>query len=122
MDYPKFKTKTGYCHIFSDKIILSRDGVVGEISKMVVGNKLARIKILYTIIAIYFGYISVEASMNSNTFPSIIYGVLAIGILLSLFNGLKYSATPVIDRNSIIKVEFKQGIKIYYSFQVCCYF
>ncbi len=35
-----FKTKTGFCHVFPDKIVLTRDGVVGNISKVLIGNNI----------------------------------------------------------------------------------
>lgn len=42
-----FKTKTGFCHILLDKIVLTRDGVVGNVAKVTVGKSIARILIIY---------------------------------------------------------------------------
>lgn len=39
MDYQTFKTKTGFCHISTNEIQLTRDGVVGNFSKVVSGKK-----------------------------------------------------------------------------------
>jgi hypothetical protein len=41
-----FKTKTGFCHILPDKIVLKRDGVVGNAAKVTVGNNIARILLI----------------------------------------------------------------------------
>jgi len=32
----KFKTKTGFCHILADKLILTRDGIVGNVANVTV--------------------------------------------------------------------------------------
>lgn len=42
-----FKTKTGFCHILPDKIVLSRDGVIGNVAKVTVGNNISRMLLIY---------------------------------------------------------------------------
>ena len=84
-----FKTKTGYCHILTDKIVLSRDGIIGNVSEIVVGNTMAKILIVYAIISVIFIYLGIE----------------------NLKKGGYTVATPVINRNTIKKVVFKKGIK-----------
>jgi len=42
-----FKTKTRYCHILPNKIILTRDGIIGNVAKVTVGNNIYRILIIY---------------------------------------------------------------------------
>jgi len=42
-----FKTKTGFCHILPDKIILTRDGIIGNVAKVTVGNNINRILFIY---------------------------------------------------------------------------
>ena len=51
-----FKTKTGFCHILSDKIILTRDGITGNVAKVVSGNNISRILIIYSAISIFLIY------------------------------------------------------------------
>ena len=54
-----FRTKTGFCHVTADKIILTRDGVIGNIAKVTVGNNISRIPIIYGLVSIgliYFAY------------------------------------------------------------------
>ena len=48
-----FKTKTGFCHILPDKIILTRDGVVGNVAKVTVGNNITRILLFATYVDIF---------------------------------------------------------------------
>jgi hypothetical protein len=35
-----FKTKIGFCHILPDKIILTRDGIIGNVTIVMIGNNL----------------------------------------------------------------------------------
>ena len=42
-----FKTKTGFCHILSDKIILTRDGIIGNVAKVTVENNINRVLLIY---------------------------------------------------------------------------
>ena len=37
-----FKTKTGYCHILPDKIVLTRNNTLGTVTKGIFGNNMAR--------------------------------------------------------------------------------
>jgi len=42
-----FKTKTGYCHILPDRIVLTRDGVIGNVAKMTVGNNITPLGLIF---------------------------------------------------------------------------
>ncbi len=53
MEQNIFRTKTGYCHILADRILLTRDGIAGNIAKLTVGNKISRILIIYGLISIF---------------------------------------------------------------------
>ena len=52
----KFKTKTGYCHVLSDKIVLTRDGVIGNIAEITVGKGITRILLIYSGIVIFSSF------------------------------------------------------------------
>ena len=43
-----FKTKTGFCHILPNKIILTREGIIGNVAKVTVGKNITRILIIYS--------------------------------------------------------------------------
>ena len=106
MEENKFRTKTGYCHILADRILLTRNGVAGNMAKVAVGNKISRILIIYTLISIFLFYYAFEyytegkiASMTFNT----IFGLFLIYNILKSRN---YSAAPIIKRDSIKEVKF----------------
>ena len=50
----KFRTKTGFCHILPEKIILTRDGIIGNVAKVTVGNGIYRILIIYSAFSLLF--------------------------------------------------------------------
>jgi hypothetical protein len=93
-----FKTKTGFCHILPDKIVLTRDGVVGNVAKVTVGNNIARILLIYgaiTVVLFYFGY---EAYNNGQTFQPILFGLIGLYLIYGIVSSLNNSVTPTIDR------------------------
>nr|WKN38289.1 phosphoribosylaminoimidazolesuccinocarboxamide synthase [Tunicatimonas sp. TK19036] len=106
-----FKTKTGFCHILPDKIVLTRDGIVGNISKVTVGNNIARILIIYGTIIIGLFYFAFEAFQNGQTLQSILFGLIGLYLIYGIISSLNNSATPIIDRHKIREVKLKKAIK-----------
>ncbi|MDH5597731.1 MAG: phosphoribosylaminoimidazolesuccinocarboxamide synthase [Cyclobacteriaceae bacterium] len=106
----KFRTKTGYCHVAEDKIILTRDGLVGNVSKVTVGNSISRILIIYGLLAAGLIYFSYDRYVNGNTSMAIFFGLIGIYLIVGIIKSRKNSATPVIDRKDIKKVFYKSGI------------
>ncbi len=105
-----FKTKTGYCHILPDKIVLSRDGVIGNVSSALVGNNINRVLFFYALLVIgnlFAAYMHFKKNEIYSTLFFLIAGLfLLYGILASRNN----SATPIINRTSIKKVKFTKGM------------
>ena len=106
-----FKTKTGFCHILPDKIVLTRDGVVGNAARVTVGNNIARILLIYGAITVGLFYFGFEAYKNGQTLQPILFGLIGLYLIYGIFNSLKNSTTPVIDRQKIKTIRFKQAIK-----------
>ncbi len=105
-----FKTKTGFCHVLPDKIVLTRDGIIGDISKIVVGNNIYRILLIYGVISFIVLYIAYGSFLNGNIILSILCLSLGIYLVYGIISSINNSETPIILRNSIIKVEYKKGI------------
>jgi len=106
-----FKTKTGFCHILPEKIILTRDGIIGKVAETTVGKSITKILIIYSILSIvlfFYAFVKYkDEKFGMAGFLIFLALYLAFGILSSLNN----SATPVILKDSIQKVVFKNGIK-----------
>ncbi|WP_163409559.1 phosphoribosylaminoimidazolesuccinocarboxamide synthase [Flavobacterium ajazii] len=104
-----FKTKTGFCHVLSDKIILTRDGIIGNVSKIIVGNGITKILIIYSGIAIFLAYNAFTSFQNKETVSALFFSLLAVFLIYSISKSLNNSATPIIDRNKIKEAKFING-------------
>ncbi len=106
-----FKTKTGFCHILPDKIVLTRDGVIGNVAKVTVGNNITRILLIYGAITIGLFYFAFEAYKNGQTLQPILFSLIGLYLIYGIVNSLNNSATPIIDRQKIKEVKLKKGLK-----------
>jgi hypothetical protein len=102
----KFKTKTGFCHILPDKIVLTRDGIIGNVAKITVGNGISRILIIYTAFALFLIYFAFKAYQESKIFTAIFNSGFAGFLLYKVKQSMNYSATSTIERKKIKEVKF----------------
>lgn len=111
MDNEKiFRTKTGFCHILPDKIVLTRDGIIGNFSNVVVGNTISRILIIYCVISIGIFYFAFDNYRKGLIPQTLLFGLLGIYFVYGIVNSINNSATPIIDRQKIKEIRFKKGI------------
>lgn len=112
MDQGKiFRTKTGFCHVLSDKILLTRNGVPGSISNVVVGNKsIVRILVLYGILALLLFYLGYTKFKNDETITGSLFVAIGAYLLFGIFTSLNNSSVPVIERDRIVNIKFIRGI------------
>ena len=101
-----FKTKIGFCHVFNDKIILSKDGKIGDISKVVVSNNINRVLIIYGLISIFLLYKSYTVFINKDYVFSLLFLFLGLYLVYGIITSRNSSTTPLIYRSSIEKVVF----------------
>ena len=106
-----FKTKTGFCHILPDKIVLTRDGIIGNVAKVTVGNNIVRILIIYGAITAGLFYFGLEAYKNGQLVQPILFGLIGLYLIYGIISSLNNSATPIIDRQKIKDVRFKKAFK-----------
>jgi len=106
-----FKTKSGYCHVLPDKIVLTREGVIGNLSQAVNGNGISRILILYSLISIYLLYSSYSKFQKNEVVSAIFYLASAVFLIFGIFKSSNNSAIPIIERSKIIDVKFINGNK-----------
>ena len=111
MKTEKFKTKTGFCHILDDKIVLTRDGIVGDIAKLTSGNNIYRILGIYGILSVILLYIAYTKIVKEDWIGVGFYCGTGIYLAYSIIKSINLSATPIIYLNKIKKVEFKPAKK-----------
>ena len=106
-----FRTKTGYCHILPDKIVLTRDGVIDNIPEFKSGNRIWKHLLFYLAIAVFLLISAVKGLQNGHIIPSILLIIGALFLIISVLLSLNNSAVPVIERNQIKEVKFKKSLK-----------
>jgi hypothetical protein len=110
MDNEKtFKTKTGFCHILPDRIVLTRDGIIGNVAAVTVGNNISRILIIYGGISAGLFYYAFDYYKSGQIYLPILFGLLGLYLIYGILNSINNSATPIIDRNKIRDVKFKKA-------------
>ncbi len=105
-----FRTKTGYCHILPDRIVLTRDGIPGNLAKVTVGNTIYRILFIYSILSCVLIYAMYDLYQQEHFFLVSLYGLIVLFLVYGIVSSLNNSTTPVIDRNKIRSILFKKGI------------
>jgi hypothetical protein len=105
----KFITKTGFCHILPDKIILTSDGVIGNVAKTIVGNGINRILLIYSGISIFLMYSAYSSFKNNEQLSAVFFSAIALYLIYNVFKSINNSATPIIERNKIKEVKFYNG-------------
>ena len=105
-----FRTKTGYCHVLPDKIVLTRDGIVGNAAKLTVGNNVSRILIIYCCLSLGLLYFAFDSYKSGQTVESILLGLVGLYLIYGVFRSINNSATPIIERSRITEVKLKKAI------------
>lgn len=105
-----FKTKTGFCHILTDKIVLTRDRIIGNVAKVTVGNNISRLLLIYGGLSLGLFYFAFDSYKNGQIAGPIFFGLLGIYLIYGITNSVNNSATPIIEREKIKYVKFKKEI------------
>jgi len=105
-----FKTKTGFCHILPDKIVLTRDGIIGNISKVAVGNNISRILLIYGLLTIGLFYFAFDRLKDGQILQPVLLGILGFYLMFGIIKSMNSSATPVIERKKIKEVKLKKAV------------
>lgn len=110
MESRKFRTKTGFCQITSDRIVFTRDGIVGDLSELSVGNGISRTLLIYGVISMTLLYLAYQSYLDNDAVVAIFLGALGLYLIYVIVKSRNYSTTPVIERSTIVETRFKKGI------------
>ena len=102
-----FKTKTGFCHLLPDKIVLTREGVAGEAAKRLAGSSIARPLVIYGLLSAFNLHNAWTSFLGKEYGFTFFFAGLSIWFLYSIFRSLNNSAAPEISRAAIQKIVFK---------------
>lgn len=106
--YLSFPTAQGYCHIFSDRIVLANSQDPTDVQQPASGKYRSTIKIIQLIAGIILVSASILSIWKGNIFGA--GSGLFLGAALIIYSQTrKFSSdTPVIFRSSISEVRFRQ--------------
>lgn len=104
-----FKTKTGYCHILPDKIVLTRNGIIGDMANLTVGKNSSRILLIYAALCVGLLYAAFNAIQNDVYGSAFIFIGIAAFLAYGIIRSSNHSATPVILIDSIKRIQFKDA-------------
>lgn len=105
-----FRTKTGFCHILPDKLVLTRNGIRGSVAQVAVGNKMAQILVIYGVAVAGLLYSSFLSYQNGFVGRAVLLLLVAGYFVFGIARSIHYSATPVIERKNIRKIVFKKAV------------
>ena len=98
-----FRTKTGFCHLTADKIILTRDG---DISHLTVGENVKRVLIAYGIFSAGLLYMAYDGFRKGDFLMTFLFGLFGGYLIYEIVKNKNNSGTPVINRKDITKVMY----------------
>lgn len=104
-----FKTKIGFCHVLPDKLVLTREGAVGEAAEKLIGTSIARPLIIYGLVGAFLLYNAFQSFSEKEYGITILFAGVSIWLLYGIGSSLNNSATPEISRTAIQKVIFKSA-------------
>ena len=106
----RFKTKTGFCHILPDRIILTKDGVIGNISKVAVGSNVTRVLLIYGALAVFLFYTAFDGFQHGQKLSSVFFALFGLFLIYGVINSINNSAVSIIKRDKIKNVKLKEAI------------
>ncbi|WP_306349740.1 phosphoribosylaminoimidazolesuccinocarboxamide synthase [Flavobacterium sp. '19STA2R22 D10 B1'] len=101
-----FRTRTGFCHIFPDKIVLTRKQEIDDLSKIKTGTTIYSTLVIYGFIVLwllYSAYINYQEGKSVILFLKLLVAVFLIYSIVRSFNN---STTPIIERKKVKSVKF----------------
>lgn len=104
-----FPTKTGRCYVYADRLVLTREGAAGAAAQTLVGSSMVRPLLLYGGLAAFLLYSATRSFQAQDYGFAAFFALLGLGLLANTALSLKNSATSVIERAAIQRVEFRRA-------------
>ena len=110
MEHEKiFKIKKGFCHILPGKIVLSKNGFIGDVAKGSDANDIAKKLIIYGGMSLVLFILGFEFYSKGHLLLSFLVGIPGLYFIYKSLSGLNVTVTPIIERNKIREVKFKKA-------------
>lgn len=109
-DNNTFKTKNGFCHILPEKIVLSSDGAMGNVTQTKADPVISPFSVLYTLIALILLYFAISSFFYNLQFQAMVFFAVAVFLIFEVITSLNVSTAPIITKKQIQRIGFKKGI------------
>lgn len=100
-----FRTKTGRCVVYDDRIELVREGARGALASAVVGKSVQRILAIYGIAALGFAFASVRGAVQGDYVTASLFGFVSAYLVRGIVRSRGLSATNRLVRSDISRIE-----------------
>jgi hypothetical protein len=105
-----FKTRSGYCFITPDEIILTQKDHLQKKPAKPAGDISTIVLSLYAISAAFVFYFAVLGFQQADYYPAAVFLIISVGIMSYVYTARDKSFTPVIARESIRDIELIKAI------------
>lgn len=106
-----FKTKTGFCHVLPDRIVLSKDGNPDAVTKSSNNNTVFLNLLVYAMLSALLFYLGYNAMLRNELFQAIFACTIASLLIYVIIISLNNSSTPIIKRSSITEVKLNKAAR-----------
>jgi hypothetical protein len=101
----KFRTKTGFCIINAERIILKREGIDGQIADRVYGHSISHALSIYSVTGIAAIAVGIWLLLDKNYFTGGFCCVVGVLFILNVIASRNNSAANIIERSTVISVK-----------------
>jgi len=105
-----FRTKTGYCHIQPDKIVLSANSNPITVFKIPSARNVFQRLMMYSLLSLCLLIQAYTSFKNNEIFLAIFLGIGGIFLIYVVIASANNSGSPVVERATIQKVKFTKAI------------
>jgi hypothetical protein len=100
-----FRTKTGTCTVTPQQIVLARQGFGGSLARLLYGQSILRLRILYGVLGAASLALGVWAFTSDDYVTGVLLSAMALVCLWSLIASRGDSAATTIERNAVTSVD-----------------
>lgn len=105
-----FRTKSGYCHVFDDKIILSQNDDTEEALGLIKSESIHKYIVIYFVLAAVLGVVAYFNYVNQKHASAFFLFCLSFFFLFNAIKSIGYSSINILDKKDIKNIIYKKPI------------
>jgi hypothetical protein len=104
-----FRTKTGFCHVLDDKIVLTKDIHVDSVAE-VPRNAVAMSLAIYGVLAIGLFYLAFVGFQKGSILSPAMLTLIGLFLVYGILTSTNNSVEPILEREKIKSVKLRKAI------------